>query len=293
MLLVTLPAPAGEDGDEDEVVRGLRGRVEPAGYELEGGHDDVVDRVVFLSVCFVLGLLLIQHHPAGQELPEPPVGEVDGEVDQDIRGGAPVEDLVGRGDVERVPVGQDNDQRYEGGEESRPLSLFFLCCRLPEVLDVMTQAADEDHRQDDQRPVLPGLEGVVPVEEHALRVHQVQALVEDVARADVVQAQAGEGLAGRPRAREVLPAVCSNLLAVLWHRRPGPWHGLSHVGRAQGPGARVAREAVPVGLVQVAQDGVGRVRVDGPEVDADGAGAGQDKRGPALPPRDGGAVRDG
>ena len=46
VTLFQLPSSYGEDGDEDEIVRGLGCCVEPAGDELEGGHDDVVDRVV-------------------------------------------------------------------------------------------------------------------------------------------------------------------------------------------------------------------------------------------------------
>jgi hypothetical protein len=58
--------------------------------------------------------------------------------------------------------------------------------RLPESLEVVAEEADQDDGEHDQGPVLPELEGVVPVIDLARRVQQVEALVEHVARADVV-----------------------------------------------------------------------------------------------------------
>ncbi len=79
---LSLPGSCGEDGDEDQVVRGLGCCVEPARYELERRDDDVVDWAVPL-------------HPAMREEPreEPYPARVDGDVDKDVDEGAPVEDL--------------------------------------------------------------------------------------------------------------------------------------------------------------------------------------------------------
>lgn len=74
-------------------------------------------------------------------------------------------------------------------------------------LNVVAQEADQDDGQRHEDPVLPGLEGVVPVVDHARRVEQVQALVEDVARADVVHAQAHQDLARGVGAPQVVPPV--------------------------------------------------------------------------------------
>jgi hypothetical protein len=63
------------------------------------------------------------------------------------------------------------------------------------------------------------------------------------------------------------------------------WNDLAHVRGAEGPGAGVALDAVPTqALSQVPQDGALWVRVQGPEVDPDGGGAGQRISGSALPP---------
>ena len=217
-----------------------------------------------------------------------PVCEVHGVVDEDVRDCAPVEDLIGRGDEEGVAIDEDDDESDEGGEEGWPLPGPFLGLglRLPEVPDVVAETADEDDGEDDEDPVLPGLEPVVPVEEHALGVDEIDALVEHVARADVVHAEADEDFSLGVGAREVLPAVRGDCLAVFRGAGSCVGHGLADVGRAEGPGARVAPDPVPGGPVEIAEERVGRVGVDGPEVDADGACAGQDKGRPALPPGD-------
>lgn len=150
----------------------------------------------------------------------------------------------------------------------------------------MRQEADQEDGEGHERPVLPELGRVVAVARLAIRVGQVEALVEDVARRDVVHAERHEHLAVRLGARQVLPAVRGHHARVL--RDAGAVVGGQHVagrGAAQGEGARVARGAVPGGQVgQGAHDGLARVRVQPPEVDTHQARARQGEGGAALPP---------
>lgn len=176
-----------------------------------------------------------------------------------------------------IAIDEDDGEDEQDAQEGRELGAGVRG-GVPEGLDVVAEEADEHDGEHDEEPVLPELEGAVPVVDHVVGEDEVEALVEHVARADVVYALGDEELAPRVGAGQVVPAV----LLALRHAGAGVGQDLAHVGRAQGPGAGVACGGVPA--VERAQGRLGRVHVQAAEVEPEGAGAGQGEGRAALPP---------
>ena len=137
----------------------------------------------------------------------------------------------------------------------------------------------------------------MPVEDEAVREQDIQALIEDVARRNVVHAGAGQHLIVGRGARQIAPAVDLHYARSVGNARRTLSAGkhAAHVGHTETRPADVAGIRVParhdevgggrarVGQT-VAQAGPRWVRDDAPEVDSDCAGTRKRERGASVPP---------